>query len=94
MRIFTRKRYIKNPEEFESLLIFCRDRIPAQYVVFKPLAEWLTRDKPQTVIFFVNPISFRATVWPIMTRDNENVIMPYARAVRPSVFYPYRERSP
>ncbi|HNZ09960.1 MAG: hypothetical protein BWX99_00647 [Deltaproteobacteria bacterium ADurb.Bin151] len=89
------ERYIKNPEGVRKFIdILPMTDIPAQYVVFNPLAEVdLTRDKPQTVIFFVNPDQLSAlTVLANYARgDNENVIMPYAAGCQTIGIYPYRE---
>jgi uncharacterized protein (DUF169 family) len=89
------ERYIKNPEGvrkfIETLPI---TDIPAPYVVFKPLADVdLTQERPQAVIFFVNPDQLSAlTVLANYGRGyNENVIMPFAAGCQTIGIYPYRE---
>ncbi|MEE9911908.1 MAG: DUF169 domain-containing protein [Deltaproteobacteria bacterium] len=89
------ERYIKNPEGvrkfLEALPIV---DIPAKYVVFKPLALVdLSKEKPQSVIFFVNPDQLSAlTVLANYGRgDNENVVIPYAAGCQTIGIYPYRE---
>src|SRR5450759_3541111 len=68
--------------------------IPEKYVVFKPLDKIDTKqEKPQTVVFFVNPDQLSAlTVLANYGRgDNENVIIPYAAGCQTIGIYPYRE---
>jgi hypothetical protein len=68
--------------------------IPATFVVFKPLENVdPSCDKPQTVIFFVDPDQLSALV--VLANygrgDNENVIIPYAAGCQTIGIYPYRE---
>jgi uncharacterized protein (DUF169 family) len=68
--------------------------IPEQYVVFQPLdAVDAEKEKPQTIIFFVNPDQLSALV--VLANygrgDNENVIIPYAAGCQTIGIYPYRE---
>ncbi len=89
------ERYIRNPDgvrKFISSLPLTD--IPAKYAVFKPLdAVDLSRERPQTVIFFANPDQLSAlTVLANYGRgDNENVVMPYAAGCQTIGIYPYRE---
>jgi uncharacterized protein (DUF169 family) len=68
--------------------------IPEKYVVFEPLNNVDTKkEKPQTIIFFVNPDQLSALV--VLANygrgDNENVIIPYAAGCQTIGIYPYRE---
>jgi uncharacterized protein (DUF169 family) len=89
------ERNIKSPalvEKFvQSLPI---TDIPEKYVVFQPLSQIdPASEKPQVVIFFVNPDQLSAlTVLANYGRgDNENVIIPYAAGCQTIGIYPYRE---
>jgi uncharacterized protein (DUF169 family) len=89
------ERYIKTPEKVKAF-IGCLPmmEIPAAYVVFKPLQDLeVQREKPQSVIFFVDPDQLSALV--ILANydrgDNENVIIPYAAGCQTVGIYPYRE---
>lgn len=89
------ERYIKNPELVEKFVkALPMTEIPATYVVFQPLSDVdLLKEKPQTIIFFVNPDQLSAlTVLANYGRgDNENVIIPYAAGCQTIGIYPYRE---
>ena len=89
------ERYVKTPalvkKFIESLPL---TEIPKQYVVFQPLDNVdIKKDKPQTIIFFVNPDQLSALV--VLANyergDNENVIIPYAAGCQTIGIYPYRE---
>jgi uncharacterized protein (DUF169 family) len=89
------ERYVKTPvlvgKFLESLPL---TEIPEQYVIFQPLDTVDTKkEKPQTIIFFVNPDQLSALV--VLTNygrgDNENVIIPYAAGCQTIGIYPYRE---
>jgi uncharacterized protein (DUF169 family) len=89
------ERYLRTPglvEKFiENLPI---TNIPAKYVVFRPLSDINPAvEKPQTIIFFVNPDQLSAlTVLANYGRgDNENVIIPFAAGCQTIGIYPYRE---
>ena len=89
------ERYIKTPglvEKFMANLPIMQ--IPAKYVVFKPLQDVdISLEKPQSIIFFVNPDQLSALV--ILANygreDNENVIIPYAAGCQTIGIYPYQE---
>ena len=89
------ERYIKSPalvEKFVQALPITD--IPEKYVVFQPLDKIdPEQEKPQTVVFFVNPDQLSAlTVLANYGRDdNENVIIPYAAACQTMGIYTYRE---
>lgn len=68
--------------------------IPEAYVVFKPLSQIdPAKEKPQAIIFFVNPDQLSALV--VLANygrgDNENVTIPYAAGCQTIGIYPYRE---
>jgi uncharacterized protein (DUF169 family) len=89
------ERYIKSPELVEKFInALPLTEIPAKYVVFRPLFDIdATKEKPKTIIFFVNPDQLSAlTVLANYGRgDNENVIIPYAAGCQTIGIYPYRE---
>jgi uncharacterized protein (DUF169 family) len=87
--------YVKTPvlvgKFLESLPL---TEIPEQYVIFQPLDTVDTKkEKPQTIIFFVNPDQLSALI--VLANygrgDNENVIIPYAAGCQTIGIYPYRE---
>ncbi|MFC1742612.1 DUF169 domain-containing protein [Candidatus Riflebacteria bacterium] len=89
------ERYIKNPagvkEFIECLPIM---DIPTEYVIFKPLKKLeLEKEKPEVVVFFVDPDQLSALV--VLANyargDNENVIIPFAAGCQNIGIYPYRE---
>jgi uncharacterized protein (DUF169 family) len=87
--------YIKTPEQVAGFIKYLPMKdIPATYVVFKPLHDIdLSKEKPKTVIFFVNPDQLSALV--VLANygrgDNENVIIPYAAGCQTIGIYPYQE---
>lgn len=89
------ERYIKNPAGVRKFLdALPMTDVPSAYVVFKPLSDVdPAKEKPQTIIFFVNPDQLSAlTVLANYGRgDNENVTMPYAAGCQTIGIYPYRE---
>lgn len=89
------ERYIKNPELTEKFVeALPMMDVPAAYVVFKPLSSIdPAKEKPRTILFFVNPDQLSAlTVLANYARGgNENVIMPYAAGCQNIGIYPYRE---
>ncbi len=89
------ERYIKSPDLVEKFVqTLPITDIPEKYVVFQPLDKIdPAQEKPQTVIFFVNPDQLSAlTVLANYGRgDYENVIMPYAAACQTMGIYPYHE---
>jgi uncharacterized protein (DUF169 family) len=89
------ERYFKTPKQAEKF-IECLPmmEIPTNYIVFEPLQDVnLLIEKPQTVIFFVNPDQLSALV--VLANygrgSNENVIIPYAAGCQTIGIYPYRE---
>jgi uncharacterized protein (DUF169 family) len=87
--------YFKSPELVEKFVnSLPLTEIPETFVVFQPLvAVDPAKEKPQTVIFFVNPDQLSALV--VLANygrgDNENVIIPYAAGCQTIGIYPYRE---
>jgi hypothetical protein len=89
------ERYIKTPERvdqfIENLPII---DIPAEYVIFKPLADIdPQQETPRVIIFFADPDQLSALV--VLANydrpDNQNVMMPYAAGCQTIGIYPYQE---
>ncbi|HQL01245.1 MAG TPA: DUF169 domain-containing protein [Smithellaceae bacterium] len=89
------ERYLKDPQRVRNFVdALPIIDIPSTYVVFSPLADVdPAKEKPQAVIFFVDPDQLSAlTVLANYSRGgNENVIMPYAAGCQTIGIYPYRE---
>ncbi|KUG22038.1 hypothetical protein ASZ90_008184 [hydrocarbon metagenome] len=89
------ERYVKSPDLVEKFVqALPLMEIPSTYVVFRPLSNIEpAKEKPQTIIFFVNPDQLSAlTVLANYGRgDNENVIIPFAAGCQTIGIYPYRE---
>ncbi|MBN1470492.1 MAG: DUF169 domain-containing protein [Syntrophaceae bacterium] len=89
------ERYIQTPELVEKFLENLPImEIPAKYVVFRPLSGIdPSTEKPQTVVFFVNPdqLSALTVLANYGRKDNENVIMPFGAGCHTIGIYPYRE---
>lgn len=89
------ERYIKTPQQVAKFVEqLPMTEIPATFVVFKSLENVdPSYEKPQTVIFFVDPDQLSALV--VLANygreDNENVIIPYAAGCQTIGIYPYRE---
>ena len=89
------ERYIKTPALVDKFIkALPITEIPEPYVVFQPLDKVdPAKEKPQTIIFFVNPDQLSALV--VLANygrgDNENVIIPYAAGCQTIGIYPYRE---
>ena len=89
------ERYIKTPEQvhqfIENLPI---TDIPAEYVIFKPLADIdPQQETPRVIVFFADPDQLSALV--VLAnydrQDNHNVIIPYAAGCQTIGIYPYLE---
>jgi len=89
------ERYIKYPELVSKFIKNLPiTEIPQLYVVFKSLSAIdLKKEKPQSIILFVNPDQLSALV--VLANygreSNENVIIPYAAGCQTIGIYPYRE---
>ena len=89
------ERYIKSPHLVHKFLeALPMTDISEAFIVFKPLADIdPLKEKPQTVIFFVNPDQLSALV--VLANygrgNNENVIIPYAAGCQTVGIYPYHE---
>ncbi len=89
------ERYIKTPAQVDTFIkTLPMMEIPTRYVVFKPLADVdEASEKPQTIIFFVNPDALSALV--VLANygreSNENVIIPFAAGCQTIGIYPYQE---
>ncbi len=89
------ERYIQTPAHVKKF-IECLPmmKITTKYIIFKPIQDVnLSIEKPQTVVFFVNPDQLSAlTILANYGRgSNENVIIPYAAGCQTIGIYPYRE---
>ena len=89
------ERYLKTPERVHQLIenLPITD-IPAEFVVFKPLAMIEPElETPKVVIFFADPEQLSALV--VLANydrsDNLNVIIPYAAGCQTIGIYPYQE---
>jgi len=89
------ERYVESPSLVKKFInnLPITD-ISEPYVVFKPLDKVdFVKERPQTIIFFVNPDQLSALV--VLANygrgDNENVIIPYAAGCQTIGIYPYRE---
>jgi uncharacterized protein (DUF169 family) len=89
------ERYVKTPALVDKFIkALPLTEIPEPYVVFQPLDNVDTKkEKPRTIIFFVNPDQLSALV--VLANygrgDNENVVIPYAAGCQTIGIYPYRE---
>ena len=88
------ERYTKSPEQtkqfVDNLPIF---EVPTRYVVFKPLSAVGDDERPQTVVFLVDPdrLSGLVVLANYGRAGNENVIMPWAAGCQSIGIFPYRE---
>jgi hypothetical protein len=88
------ERYTKSPDEtkafVDNLPFF---EVPTRYVVFKPLADVGDDERPQTVVFLVDPDRLAGLV--VLANygraGNENVIMPWAAGCQSIGIFAYRE---
>ncbi|WP_018086219.1 DUF169 domain-containing protein [Desulfurispora thermophila] len=86
--------YVKTPElarKFVNQLPIVD--VPTQYVVFKPLDKVGENEKPEVVVFLVNPDQLSALV--VLAnyerQDNENVIAPFGAGCHNVGIIPFRE---
>jgi hypothetical protein len=90
--------YLKNAERARAFVAALPMLdIPARYVVFKPLSQVADGDRPEVIIFLVDPDRLAALV--VLANydrdDNENVIIPFAAGCQSIGLLAYREaRSP
>ena len=90
------ERYTKSPDEtkafVDNLPFF---EVPTRCVVFKPLADVGDDERPQTVVFVVDPDRLAGLV--VLANcgreGNENVIMPWAAGCQSIGIFAYREAS-
>lgn len=89
------ERYVKSPELVDKFVkALPLTEISKTNVIFRPLADNIpAKEKPQSIIFFVNSDQLSALV--VLANygrgDNENVIIPYAAGCQTIGIYPYRE---
>ena len=89
------ERYLKTPERVHQFIqnLPITD-IPAEYVIFKPLADIdPQQETPRVIVFFADPDQLSALV--VLANydrpDNQNVIIPYAAGCQTIGIYPYQE---
>jgi hypothetical protein len=89
------ERYLKTPERVHQFIqnLPITD-IPAEYVIFKPLADIdPQQETPRVIVFFADPDQLSALV--VLANydrpDNHNVIIPYAAGCQTIGIYPYQE---
>ena len=89
------ERYLKTPERVHQFIknLPITD-IPAEYVIFKPLAGVdLEEETPRVIVFFTDPDQLSAMV--VLANydrpDNHNVVIPYAAGCQTIGIYPYQE---
>jgi uncharacterized protein (DUF169 family) len=89
------ERYLKTPQQVQQFIenLPITD-IPAEYVIFKPLADVdLPQETPQVIVFFADPDQLSALV--VLAnydrQDNLNAIIPYAAGCQTIGIYPYEE---
>ncbi len=88
------ERYVKTPEltaRFVEALPFFD--VPRRFVVFKPLAEVVQDERPEVVVFLVDPDRLAALV--VLANygreGNENAFIPWAAGCQSIGIYAYRE---
>jgi uncharacterized protein (DUF169 family) len=89
------ERYLKTPEQVHQFIknLPITD-IPAEFVIFKPLAEIeAEQETPKVIIFFADPdqLSTLVVLANYDRPDNLNVIIPYAAGCQTIGIYPYQE---
>jgi uncharacterized protein (DUF169 family) len=88
------ERYVKSPDlvrRFVDTLPFFE--IPTSYVVFKPLEGIGPNERPETIVFLVDPDRLSAlVVLANYSRDGcDNVVIPFAAGCQTVGIFPYRE---
>ncbi|MCL5290037.1 MAG: DUF169 domain-containing protein [Bacillota bacterium] len=88
------ERYLKNPE-IARKFIDCLPMVdvPAEYVIFKPLAQFTENEIPKVVTFLANPDQLSALV--VLANyereTNLNVIAPFGAGCHSTCIIPYKE---
>jgi len=92
------ERYVKTPEQVASFVAnLPLVDVPSRYVVFKPLSQVTEGEKPEVVVFLVDPDRLSALV--VLANygreGNDNVVMPWGAGCQTIGIFAYREaRSP
>jgi uncharacterized protein (DUF169 family) len=88
------ERYVKTPAQVENFVAnLPLTDVPTRYVVFKPLSQIRPVEKPEVVVFLVDPDRLSALV--VLANygreSNENVIVPWGAACQTIGIFAYRE---
>lgn len=88
------ERYVKTPEGVKRFVdALPMIDVPTRYVVLKPLSQLASEERPEIVIFVVDPDRLSALV--VLANydrgDNENVIMPWGAGCQTIGIFAYRE---
>jgi len=88
------ERYVKTPEQVEKFVAgLPLTDVPARYVVFKPLSQVGTDEKPEVIVFLVDPDRLSALV--VLANygreSNDNVIVPWGAGCQTIGIFAYRE---
>ena len=88
------ERYVKTTElakKFADSLPYID--VPTQYVLFKPLSELKPGEKPEVVVFLVNPdqLSALSVLANYGRENNDNVFAPFGAGCHSVFLLPYRE---
>ncbi|MGE5236008.1 MAG: DUF169 domain-containing protein [Acidobacteriota bacterium] len=88
------ERYLKSAEQARAFVTALPiTEVPARYVVFKPLSQVADGERPEIIIFLVDPDRLAALV--VLANyardDNENVIIPFAAGCQSIGLLAYRE---
>ena len=89
------ERYLKTPQRVHQFIeSLPMTDIPAEYVIFKPLADVdPDQETPRVIVFFTDPdqLSAMSVLANYDRPDNHNVIIPYAAGCQTLGIYPYQE---
>jgi len=88
------ERYVKTPEQVERFVAgLPLTEVPARYVVFKPISQVRADERPEVIVFLVDPDRLSAlVVLANYGRDtNDNVIVPWGAGCQTIGIFAYRE---
>jgi len=88
------ERYVKDPEAVKRFVdSLPMTEVPTRYVVLKPLAQVRPGERPEVVVFLVDPDRLSALVVLANYRrgSNENVIVPWGAGCQTIGILAYRE---
>jgi len=88
------ERYVKTPEQVEQFVASLPfTDVPSRYVVFKPLSQVRADERPEVVVFLVDPDRLSALV--VLANygrsSNDNVIVPWGAGCQTIGIFAYRE---